>query len=180
MQNEATNKETVQSTKEGKTEDEPDLSDLDSDDDPDDNEVKNQLDRVCGEYEIISTTDERFKPREAIVFYPFGRFQIFEHGHSPVLPAWNDNCSLDDEEKVCPDDIVCEVVTRSGRQYLLCFCVDFVYAQDCETLKKFDVFNEQEKFCEKIYDNMWDEMDREDCQIAWKYKNGEILDNFFA
>lgn len=59
-----------------------------------------------------------------------------------------------------------EVICRSGRRYLLCQSVDYVYVHDPDTLEVFDVFSSSGNL---------DDKDREDCQKAWGWLEKEIL-----
>ena len=101
------------------------------------------------EVEVIKKEDPRYRTRTLVYFTPEG---VMAHGqleHSPEFPTYAENFVVDGYEILCPVNIWCEVICRSGRRYLLCQSNDFVYADDPDTLDVLDVFQEGWKFTEQ-------------------------------
>ena len=120
-------------------------------------------------FEVIKSGNPRFITRNIVYFTPEG---VMAHGklqHSPEFPAYVDKVRPDGREIICPNNIWREVICRSGRRYLLCLSIDYVYVHDPYTLQSFDVFKEGYEWRDPEYDDGWDEGDREDCQRAWDW-----------
>ncbi|HOW05831.1 tetratricopeptide repeat protein [Methanospirillum hungatei] len=127
-----------------------------------------------GEVEGIEKDDPRYETRSLVYFTPDG---VMAHGqleHSPEFPAYAENYEVGGYEVLCPDNIWCEVLCRSGHRYLLCQSIDFVYAHDPDTLEVLDVFRFGVKWDDPAYEDGWDDGDREDCQRAWRWLEGRL------
>lgn len=89
--------------------------------------------------------------------------------HSSEFPAW---LECEGENDICEENIICEVICRSGSRYLLCQSVDFVYAIDPDTLEVLDVFKKGWNWDNPEYEDGGDEEDRLDCQAVrlWQWQ----------
>lgn len=127
-----------------------------------------------GEFEVIKKDDPRYVTMELVYFTPDGMMAHGQLEHSPEFPAYAENYLVDGYEILCPENIWCEVICRSGRRYLLCQSIDFVYAHDPYTLEVLDVFKEGWQWSDPEYEDGWDEGDREDCQRVWRWVEESI------